>query len=70
MKVALSVADAGFEDVVKINAFFTTRECIPFWKQIRLECFPSDFTAATAVIVAGLAIDDWKVEIEAYAAVP
>ena len=70
MKAALSVADAGFEDVVKINAFFTARECIPFWKQIRLECFPSDFPAATAVIVAGLAIDDWKVEIEAYAAVP
>ena len=70
MKAALTVAGAGLEHVVKVNAYFTTKACIPFWKQVRLECFPSDFPAATAVIVAGLAIDDWQVEIEAYAAVP
>jgi len=70
MKAALTVAGAGFADVVKVNAYFTTKDCIPFWKQVRLECFPSAFPAATAIIVVGLAIDDWKVEIEAYAAVP
>tara|TARA_B100000029_G_scaffold41023_1_gene38179 strand:+ start:296 stop:700 length:405 start_codon:yes stop_codon:yes gene_type:complete len=70
MKAALEVAGAGMEHVVKVNAYFTTKYAIPSWKQVRLENFPSDFPAATAVIVAGLAIDDWQVEIEAYAAVP
>ncbi|MBH61243.1 MAG: enamine deaminase RidA [Alphaproteobacteria bacterium] len=70
MKATLEVAGAGMEHVVKVNAYFTTNEAIPHWKQVRLENFPSDFPAATAVIVAGLAIDDWQVEIEAYAAVP
>ena len=70
MKAALEAAGAGLGNVVKVNAYFTTKDAIPPWKRIRLENFPSDFPAATAVIVAGLAIDDWKVEIEAYAAVP
>ena len=69
MRAALAAGGAGMEHVVKINAYFTTRDAIPHWKQVRLENFPSDFPAATAVIVAGLAIDDWQVEIEAYAAV-
>tara|TARA_B100000686_G_C16594147_1_gene865064 strand:+ start:275 stop:679 length:405 start_codon:yes stop_codon:yes gene_type:complete len=69
MNAALSVMGAGMENVVKINAYFTTRDAIPHWKQVRLENFPYNFPAATAVIVSGLAIDDWQVEIEAYAAV-
>ncbi len=70
MTAALEAAGAGLEHVVKVNAYFTTRDAIPPWKRVRMECFPREFPAATAVIVAGLAIDDWKVEIEAYAAVP
>ena len=70
MKAALEAAGAGLRHVVKVNAYFTTRDAVLPWKRVRLENFPSDFPAATAVIVAGLAIDDWKVEIEAYAAVP
>ena len=70
MRAALEVAGAGLEHVVKVNAYFTTKAAVPFWKQVRLENFPVEFPAATAVIVAGLAVDDWQVEIEAYAAVP
>jgi 2-iminobutanoate/2-iminopropanoate deaminase len=69
MRAALAAVGAGMEHVVKINAYFTTKDAIPHWKHVRLENFPSNFPAATAVIVAGLAIDDWQVEIEAYAAV-
>ena len=38
MEAALTVAGAEFKDVVKVNAYFTTKDCIPFWKQVRLEC--------------------------------
>ena len=70
MEAALKVAGARLSDVVKVNAYFTRKECFPEWRKIRLELFPREFPASTAVLVPALAIDDWMVEIEAYAAVP
>ena len=68
MESALAVSGATLGDVVKVNAYFTRKECFPIWRSVRRELFPRDFPASTAVLVPGLAIDDWMVEIEAYAA--
>ena len=67
MESALAASGAALENVVKVNAYFTRKECFPIWRGVRREKFPRNFPASTAVLVPGLAIDDWMVEIEAYA---
>ena len=67
MEAALKKSSATLENVVKLNAYFTLKECFPVWRKVRSEIFKNDFPASTAILVPGLAFDDWLVEIEAYA---
>ena len=67
MEAALKKSSATLENVVKLNAYFTLKECFPVWSKVRSEVFKNDFPASTAILVPGLAFDDWLVEIEAYA---
>ena len=67
MEAALKKSSATLENVVKLNAYFTLKECFPVWRKVRSEVFKNDFPASTAILVPGLAFDDWLVEIEAYA---
>jgi len=66
----LTSAGCGMADVVALRVYVTTKDAAQAWARVRLELFPVDPPASTLVVVAGLAHDDWNIEVEAVAAVP
>lgn len=68
----LKVANAGPENVVRLNAFVTTRDDFPAYMAVRdrwLAAVPA-LPASTLVIVVGFTHPAFLVEVEATAAIP
>jgi enamine deaminase RidA (YjgF/YER057c/UK114 family) len=64
----LTEAGMGPENLVKVTSLLTRREDVVLSRQVRERMLGGAQTAATLMIVAGLAHPDWVVEIEAVAA--
>ena len=64
----LAETGMGPENLVKVTSLLTRREDIGLSRQVRERMLGGVQTAATMMIVAGLAHPDWLVEIEAVAA--
>lgn len=70
VKKVLEGAGATLRDVIKINIYVTNvAEYREKTRKVRQEYFPQDFPASTLVEVKALARPEFKVEIEAIAAV-
>ena len=65
---ALEAAGMGPEHLVKLTAYVTRAEEVPFYRKARDEALQGREVASTLVIVAGLVHRDFVVEIEAIAA--
>ena len=75
LRHALEAAGASFRDVVKLGTFLTRSSDIAAFRRKRTALFSSfvpevDYPTSTLVVVAGLADPNWRIEIEAYAAIP
>ena len=71
----LEAAGASFRDVVKLGTFLTRSSDLPAFRRKRDALFSGffpdgQFPASTLVVVSGLADPGWRIEIEAYAAIP
>lgn len=66
------LAEAGMElsDLVRINAYVTDRAYLKAYMTVRDRFFGSPPPASTLMIVTGFAREEFKVEIEAFAAAP
>ncbi len=58
----------GVEDIVRIDAYVTSPDVVPAFRDVRGEVIGDARPASTLLIVAGLALPDWCVEIEVVAA--
>jgi enamine deaminase RidA (YjgF/YER057c/UK114 family) len=72
LKAALAAADAGFADVVKLNAYVVdlTPEKAQMLREVRAQYVSSHPPASTTVGVASLVHPDLLIEIEATATLP
>ncbi|HEV7370710.1 RidA family protein [Arenibaculum sp.] len=63
------LADAGMDlgDVVKLNAYCLKSEDIMTYAALRNRYFKGAPPATTAVVVAGLALPEWLIEVDAVA---
>ncbi len=68
LAAVLADAGMGFEDVVKVTTFLTSRDDAPALREIRSRHMGSHKPAATLLIVAGLAEPGFKIEVELIAA--
>lgn len=64
----LKAAGMGVEHLVKLTVYVTRAEEVPFWRKARDEALQGREVASTLVIVAGLVLKDFVVEVEAIAA--
>ncbi len=64
----LASAGMGVEDIVRIDAYVTSPDVVPAFRDVRNEAIGDARPASTLLIVAGLAAPDWCVEIEVVAA--
>jgi enamine deaminase RidA (YjgF/YER057c/UK114 family) len=60
---------ATFDDVVKIQTFFTTLEGLEASRQIRARYLPEEPPASTAVQVVALVVPDAVIEVEVVAVI-
>ena len=70
VREALKSASMDFEDITRLNTYLVNREDIGKVRGIRESMLGDARPASTLVLVAGLASEDWLVEIEAIAAKP
>jgi 2-iminobutanoate/2-iminopropanoate deaminase len=63
----LRTAGLSFDDVIFLRAYVTDRQVLEHWREIRPRWLGDARPAATMVVVAGLADERWKIEIEAVA---
>ena len=68
IKAILKDAGMGLSDIVRLNAYLTSREGIAPFREVRNRMVGTVKPASTLVIVAGLAGPQWHVEIEVVAA--
>lgn len=68
IKAILAEAGMDFTDIVKINAYCLKPEDIFTYANIRNRYFHGSPPATTAVVVSGLAVKEWLVEVDAVAA--
>ena len=66
----LKSASMDFEDITRLNTYLVNREDIAKVRGVREGLLGDGRPASTLVLVAGLASEDWLVEIEAIAAKP
>lgn len=66
----LAAAGASFEDVIKLNYYFTAPEVLLAARTAREEAMGDLQPASTAVQVVALFKPDFVLEVEAYAVVP
>ena len=67
IRSVLGAADAGLEDIVKINTFITDSSKFMDMLAARSEIFGNDPPASTAVVVQALAFPGLLIEVEAIA---
>ncbi|HKP17915.1 MAG TPA: RidA family protein [Gaiellaceae bacterium] len=63
----LRAAGMSLEDAIFLRAFVTDRETLAAWRDLRRDRFGDARPAATTVLVAGLADERWRIEIEVVA---
>jgi enamine deaminase RidA (YjgF/YER057c/UK114 family) len=63
----LKCANFAFADVIMLRAYVTDSEAMKAWQEHRVPWLVDAMTAATSVIVPGLADPRWRIEIEAVA---
>ncbi|HEV8565317.1 MAG TPA: RidA family protein [Actinomycetota bacterium] len=61
---------ASFDDVVKLQTYFTTLDGLPESREVRARYLPAEPPASTAVRVAGLMLPDALLEVDLVAVVP
>ena len=66
----LAAAGMHAGHLVRVNAYVTSPEQVPLYREARDEALGEARPASTLVVVAALAAPDWVVEIEAVAAAP
>lgn len=69
-RTILASAGMSFSDVVKVTAYCLKAEDIVTYARLRNKYFDGNPPATTAVVVAGLALADWKIEADLVAARP
>ncbi len=69
LKRVLEASGASFKDVVKLNTYVTTMEFMPVYRELRRSYFGDYYPASTLIQVAGLALPEFLIEIEAVAVV-
>jgi 2-iminobutanoate/2-iminopropanoate deaminase len=70
LKTILEAAGASMEGVVRTTVFYTHRQDYAALDAVYRQYFSSTFPSRSAVIVAGLVRPEWRVEIDAIAALP
>lgn len=68
VRAILTESGMGFEDVVRLNAYLTSAEWIMPYARARDAMVVEPHPASTVVIVAALALPEFKIEVEAVAA--
>lgn len=68
IRAILAEAGMTLADVVRVNAFVTSRDHMPAYMAVRDRMFPNDPPASTLVIVSGFTRPEFKVEVEVTAA--
>jgi 2-iminobutanoate/2-iminopropanoate deaminase len=63
----LRSAGMSLENVIFLRTYVTDREALTAWRDLRRNRFGKALPAATTVLVAGLADERWRIEIEAVA---
>jgi reactive intermediate/imine deaminase len=66
----LDANGASFEDVVKLQTFFTTLDDLAGSREVRGRYLPTEPPASTAVQVAALVVPDGLIEVDLVAVVP
>jgi Putative translation initiation inhibitor, yjgF family len=66
----LAEAGMGLADIVRINAYVTDRAHLKSYMDVRDRLFGTPPPASTLMVVSGFAREEFKVEIEAFAAAP
>jgi reactive intermediate/imine deaminase len=66
----LEANGATFDDVVKIQTFFTTIEDLAGSREVRARYLPAEPPASTAVQVVALVVPDAVIEVDLVAVVP
>ena len=66
----VGAAGGSMDDVVKTTAYLTDIAYYPGFSKVRAETFPEDPPASTTVVVAGLVLPEYLVEIEAIVRLP
>jgi reactive intermediate/imine deaminase len=69
LKRVLEASGASFKDVVKTNTYVTTMEFMSAYREVRRSYFGDYYPASTLIQVAGLALPEFLIEIEAVAIV-
>lgn len=70
VREALRSANMDFEDITRLNTYLVNRDDLAKVRGIRDGMMGDARPASTLVLVAGLASEDWLIEIEAIAAKP
>jgi enamine deaminase RidA (YjgF/YER057c/UK114 family) len=71
LKAALAAAGADFNHVVKLNLFILDRANLPILREVRDQYINTATPpASTLLVVAGLASEDFLLEVEAVASLP
>ncbi len=69
LKGVLEASGASFKDIVKLNTYVTTMEFMAAYREQRRGYFGDHYPASTLVQVAGLALPEFLIEIEAVAVI-
>jgi enamine deaminase RidA (YjgF/YER057c/UK114 family) len=64
----LAEARMTLDNIVRINAFVTSRDHLKPYMEVRNRLMPTPPPASTLVIVSGFSLPEFKVEVEAVAA--
>jgi enamine deaminase RidA (YjgF/YER057c/UK114 family) len=70
VETALGEAGASLRDVVRTRMYLTSADDVDAVSAVHGELFKSVRPAATMVVVAGLVVPAWRIEVEAEAVLP
>jgi 2-iminobutanoate/2-iminopropanoate deaminase len=70
LRAVLEAHGATFDDVVKIQTYFTTLDGLAESREIRARYLPAEPPASTAVQVVALAVSEALIEVDVIAVVP
>ncbi len=70
LETALRAHECGWDDLAKLGIFLTDIADFPEFSAVREEILAGVYPASTLVAGIALVMPDWKVEVEAVAALP